>query len=122
MSDRGRGGGFILFSVVGVAVAPSRSWFTFWGWGREFTGVDGGRIGAGWRLGVGAIETGLQVSKSDGTRSCDYKLAARRLSLEESVAVRGRGLSRGRQPAAGITLACIGTSSRVTPLKINLPF
>ena len=29
MRDRGRGGGFILPSVVGVAVAPSRSWFTF---------------------------------------------------------------------------------------------
>lgn len=61
--DLGRGGGFILVSVVGVGIVLSRSWFTFWSWGREVTGVDGGKMGAGCRFGVGAIETKLKSVK-----------------------------------------------------------
>jgi len=51
MRERGRGGGFILVSEVGVLFADSRCWLltvcmaggrAFW-----FDGVDGGRIAVG---------------------------------------------------------------------------
>ena len=42
-----------------------------WDWGRAaLEGVDGGRIGAGCRLFVGAIGTSLKVWKADGIGIC----------------------------------------------------
>ena len=66
--DRGTDGGFIRASVAGVELAVSCCWlFGVCCNGRAlFEGVEGGRIGAGCRVFVGAIGTNLKVWNADG--------------------------------------------------------
>ena len=64
ISDRGRDGGFILDSEEGAELGASRCWLFMdcWGWGRTWLeGVEGGRIGAGCRLFVGAMLEGTSL-------------------------------------------------------------
>jgi len=82
ISERGIGGGFMRASEVGVEAALSCCWLLGGGWpcwlpGRALLleGVEGGRIGVGWRLTVGAIAgTSLNVWKADGMGSFSIKL------------------------------------------------